>query len=88
MSSDRNLSRWGDIMLDIEEASKKVVERQNKRMSSKKLLPMPNTPENKVPSRVDSRDRVYENIQVMDDGLKGFQNQCFAQQFSQFAPKN
>ena len=39
MSSDRNLSRWGDIMLDIEEASKKAIDRQNKRMSSKKLLP-------------------------------------------------
>ena len=74
MSSDRNLSRWGDIMLDIEEASKKAVERQNKRMSSKKLLPIANSPENKVPSRANSKDRVYENIQVMDDGLKGFQN--------------
>ena len=38
MSSDRNLSRWGDIMLDIEEATKKVNDRMNKRMSSKKLL--------------------------------------------------
>ena len=75
MSSDRNLSRWGDIMLDIEEASKKAIDRQNKRMSSKKLLSMSKTPENYKDSPLSnksSKERVYENIQVMDDGLKGF----------------
>ena len=75
MSSDRNLSRWGDIMLDIEEASKKAIDRRNKRMSSKKLLSMSKTPENHKDSPLSnksSKERVYENIQVMDDGLKGF----------------
>ena len=75
MSSDRNLSRWGDIMLDIEEASKKAIDRRNKRMSSKKLLSMAKSPENNKDSLLtnnSSKERVYDNIQVMDDGLKKF----------------
>ena len=75
MSSDRNLSRWGDIMLDIEEASKKAIDRRNKRMSSKKLLSMAKSPEYNKDSPLtnnSSKERVYDNIQVMDDGLKKF----------------
>ena len=67
MSSDRNLSRWGDIMLDIEEASKKAIDRKNKRMSSKKLICMPNIPEKQSKTRSKSSVREFPNSRDYDN---------------------